>query len=167
MQIWIFFRMAVLGHADMIFFSNGSSRPCRYEFFFQMAVLGHANMIFFQMAVLGHANMIFFQMAVLGHADMNFFSNGSSRPCRYDFFFQMAVLGHTDMIFFRKYKKNLNKKIFILRFFNGSSRPPYSYMVISTRVEIGKTRNCVETRRPQGGVFSHNFEFFQFSRVLI
>ena len=39
--------------------------------------------------------------------------------------------------------------------------------VISTRVEIGKTRNCVETRRPQGGVFSHNFEFFQFSRVLI
>ena len=21
-------------------------------------------------------------------------------------------------------------------------------------------RNCVETRRPQGGVFSHNFEFF-------
>ena len=37
----------------------------------------------------------------------------------------------------------------------------------STRVEIGKTKNCVETRRPQGGVFSHNFEFFQFSRVLI
>ena len=33
-------------------------------------------------------------------------------------------------------------------------------------MEIGKTRNCVETRRPQGGVFSHNFEFFQFSRVL-
>ena len=22
-------------------------------------------------------------------------------------------------------------------------------------MEIGKTRNCVETRRPQGGVFSH------------
>ena len=39
----------------------------------------------------------------------------------------------------------------------------YSYI----QVEIGKTRNCVETRRPQGGVFSHNFEFFQFSRVLI
>ena len=34
-------------------------------------------------------------------------------------------------------------------------------------MEIEKTRNCVETRRPQGGVFSHNFEFFQFSRVLI
>ena len=34
-------------------------------------------------------------------------------------------------------------------------------------MEIGKTRNCVETRRPKGGVFSHNFEFFQFSRVLI
>ena len=32
-------------------------------------------------------------------------------------------------------------------------------------MEIGKTRNCVETRCPQGGVFSHNFEFFQFSRV--
>ena len=44
---------------------------------------------------------------------------------------------------------------------------PCWYTVISTRVEIGKTRNCVETRRPQGGVFSHNFEFFQFSRVLI
>ena len=43
----------------------------------------------------------------------------------------------------------------------------YIYTDISTRVEIGKTRNCVETRRPQGGVFSHNFEFFQFSRVLI
>ena len=25
----------------------------------------------------------------------------------------------------------------------------------------------METRRSQGGVFSHNFEFFQFSRVLI
>ena len=25
-------------------------------------------------------------------------------------------------------------------------------------MEIGKTRNCVETRRPPGGVFSHNFE---------
>ena len=44
---------------------------------------------------------------------------------------------------------------------------PCWYTVISTRVEIGKTRNCVETRRPQGEVFSHNFEFFQFSRVLI
>ena len=44
---------------------------------------------------------------------------------------------------------------------------PCLYTVISTRVEIGKTRNCVETQRPQGGVFSHNFEFFQFSRVLI
>ena len=44
---------------------------------------------------------------------------------------------------------------------------PCWYTVISTRVEIGKTRNCVETRRPKGGVFSHNFEFFQFSRVLI
>ena len=42
-----------------------------------------------------------------------------------------------------------------------------TYTVTSTRVEIGKTRNCVETRRPLGGVFSHNFEFFQFSRVLI
>ena len=31
-------------------------------------------------------------------------------------------------------------------------RSIYSY--ISTRVESGKTRNCVETRRPEGGVFS-------------
>ena len=31
----------------------------------------------------------------------------------------------------------------------------YSYINTSG---IGKTRNCVETRRPQGGVFSHNFE---------
>ena len=37
---------------------------------------------------------------------------------------------------------------------------PRLYTVLSTRVEIGKTRNCVETRRPQGGVFSLNFEFF-------
>jgi hypothetical protein len=32
---------------------------------------------------------------------------------------------------------------------------------------IGKTRNCVETRRPKGGVFSYNFEFSQLPRVLI
>ena len=40
----------------------------------------------------------------------------------------------------------------------------YSYIDMSG---IGKTRNCVETRRLQGGVFSLNFEFFQFPRVLI
>jgi hypothetical protein len=39
---------------------------------------------------------------------------------------------------------------------------PCWYTDISTRVEIGKTRNCVETRRPKGGVFSHNFEFPNF-----
>jgi hypothetical protein len=39
------------------------------------------------------------------------------------------------------------------------------YTVISTQVEIGKTRNCVETRRPKGEVFSHNFKFSQFPRV--
>jgi hypothetical protein len=44
---------------------------------------------------------------------------------------------------------------------------PCLYTVISTRVEIGKTRNCVETRRPKDGVFSHNSEFSQFPRVLI
>ena len=33
---------------------------------------------------------------------------------------------------------------------------------ISTLVKIGKTRNCVKTRRPAGVVFSHNFSFFQF-----
>ena len=38
---------------------------------------------------------------------------------------------------------------------------PCWYTVISTRMKTGKTRNCAETRRPQGGVFSHNFEFFQ------
>ena len=43
---------------------------------------------------------------------------------------------------------------------------PCWYTVISTRVEIGKTRNCVETRRPQGGVSSYNFEFFQFCRAV-
>ena len=32
-------------------------------------------------------------------------------------------------------------------------------------MEIGKTRNCVETRRPQGGVFSHNFVFPISTRV--
>ena len=41
------------------------------------------------------------------------------------------------------------------------------YTVISKRVEIGKTRNCVEARRPEGGVLSPNFEFSQFPRVLI
>ena len=43
----------------------------------------------------------------------------------------------------------------------------YSYINMSGNWKneklCGKTRNCVETRRPQGGVFSHNFEFFQFS----
>jgi hypothetical protein len=34
----------------------------------------------------------------------------------------------------------------------------YSYINTSGR-EMGKTRNYVETRRPEGGVFSHNFEF--------
>ena len=40
----------------------------------------------------------------------------------------------------------------------------YSYTNMSGN---WKTKNCVDTRRPQGGVFSHNFEFFQYSRVLI
>ena len=35
----------------------------------------------------------------------------------------------------------------------------YSYINTSG---IGKTRNCMETRRPKGGVFSYNFEFSQF-----
>jgi hypothetical protein len=35
---------------------------------------------------------------------------------------------------------------------------PYWYTVISTLVEIGKTRNCVKTLRPNSGVvFPHNF----------
>ena len=34
-------------------------------------------------------------------------------------------------------------------------------------MEIGKTRNCMETRRPKGGVFSYNFEFSQLPRVLV
>ena len=33
---------------------------------------------------------------------------------------------------------------------------------MSTRVEIKKTRNCVETRRPQGAVFSLSMVFTQF-----
>jgi hypothetical protein len=40
-------------------------------------------------------------------------------------------------------------------------------MIYRKRVEIGKTTNCVETRRPEGGVFSHNFEFSQFPRVYV
>ena len=40
----------------------------------------------------------------------------------------------------------------------------YSYINTSG---IRKTRNCVETRRPKGGVFSYNFEFPRLSRVLI
>jgi hypothetical protein len=40
----------------------------------------------------------------------------------------------------------------------------YSYINTSG---TGETRNCVETRRQKGGVFSHNFEFSQFPRVLI
>jgi hypothetical protein len=35
----------------------------------------------------------------------------------------------------------------------------YSYINTSG---IGKTKNCMETRRPKGGVFSYNFEFSQF-----
>ncbi len=44
---------------------------------------------------------------------------------------------------------------------------PCWYIVISTLVEIGKTRNCVKTLRPSGVVFPHNFSFFQFPLVLI
>jgi hypothetical protein len=38
----------------------------------------------------------------------------------------------------------------------------YSYISTSG---IGKTRNCMEIRRPKGGVFSYNFEFSQLPRV--
>ena len=34
---------------------------------------------------------------------------------------------------------------------------------ISTRVEIGKTKNCVETRRAKGGVFSNISSTFEFT----
>jgi hypothetical protein len=46
---------------------------------------------------------------------------------------------------------------------------PYWYTVISTLVEIGKTRNFVKTlrRRHPGVVFPHNFSFSQFPFVLI
>jgi hypothetical protein len=40
----------------------------------------------------------------------------------------------------------------------------YSYINTSG---IGKTRNCMETPRRKGGVFSYNFEFSQLPRVLI
>ena len=49
---------------------------------------------------------------------------------------------------------------------------PWSNLYISyvmyqcSEVEIGKTRNCVEARRSQGGVFSYNSEFCQFLQVL-
>ena len=56
MQIIIFFRMAVLSHADMIFFSNGSSRPCRYDFFrkYKKKLKKDFHNYDFLMAVLGH-----------------------------------------------------------------------------------------------------------------
>ena len=40
----------------------------------------------------------------------------------------------------------------------------YSYINTSG---IGKTRNCMETQRSKGGVFSYNFEFSRLPRVLI
>ena len=46
-------------------------------------------------------------MPVLVHADM--------------IFLQMAVLSHAAMTFFQKIKKKL-----YIRFYNGSSRPPYA-----------------------------------------
>ena len=38
---------------------------------------------------------------------------------------------------------------------------------VASKLEIGKTRNCVKTLRPSGVVFPHNFSFSQFSLVLI
>jgi hypothetical protein len=40
---------------------------------------------------------------------------------------------------------------------------PCWYTVLSTRVGIGKTRNCVETQRPKSGVFSAQFRVFLIS----
>ena len=62
-----------------------------------------------------------------------------------------------------KFPATLLLKFFVLYYKRNIKHFPCWYTVMSTRVKIGKTRNCVETRRPQGGVFSHNFEFFQFS----
>ena len=136
------YAMAVLGHADMKFFSygssrpcrydffsNGSSRPCRYEIFFLWQFSAMPIWFFFKWQFSAMPTWNFFPMAVLGHADMNFFFKWqfSAMPMIFFqmavlghadmIFFQMAVLGHADMIFFRKYKKNLYKKMFIITIF--------------------------------------------------
>ena len=74
-------------------------------------------------------------MAVLGHADMNFF--------------QMAVLGHAAMTFFSENKK----KIFFsyIRFYNGSSRPPYSRPESNSSVKKSMTAATVDRT---GSVYS-------------
>jgi hypothetical protein len=64
-----------------------------------------------------------------------------------------------------------NMHWFIINKYKTFSMLIYSYINTNGNWEneklCGKTRNCVETRRPKGGVFSHNFEFAQFPRVLI
>ena len=66
---------------------------------------------------------------------------------------------HIKAVKIQNYKKRI-----ILKRYKTFSVLIYSHINTSG---IGKTRNCVETRRPQGGVFLLNFEFFQFPRVLI
>ena len=86
-------------------------------------------------------------------------------------FFWFLATRHTNFIYIASFTKILDQtkrfeislltliiglalggnrlKIFYLR---NIKHFPCWYTVISTRVEIGKTRNCVKTRRPQGGV---------------
>ena len=43
----------------------------------------------------------------------------------------------------------INQRIFVYWYLRNIKHFPCRYTVISTRVESGKTRNYVETRRPQ------------------
>jgi hypothetical protein len=63
--------------------------------------------------------------------------------------------------------KFLSLCFFVLYYKTNIKHFPCWYTVISTLVEIGKTRNCVKTLRPLGVVFPHNFSFSQFPLVLI
>ena len=64
-----------------------------------------------------------------------------------------SVIETRDFSLFNQSAQALLKGYFINSYINTSG--------------IGKTRNCMETRRPKGGVFSYNFEFSQLPRVLI
>ena len=63
--------------------------------------------------------------------------------------------------------KFLSLYFFVLYLKKSTKHFPYWYTIISTLVEIGKTRNCAKTFRTHGVVFPLNFSFSQFPRMLI